>query len=62
MIKERRFEVLRLAKEWQNEFPEMTIKDCFFALYDDRDISATELDFLIDWMDFRMDFITTKNK
>ena len=28
----------------------MRIKDCFFALYDDRMITGTELDYLIDWM------------
>jgi hypothetical protein len=50
MKRDRRFEILDLCKVWQNEFNHMTIKDCFFALYDDRDITAKELDYLMDWM------------
>jgi len=50
MTRYRRFEILELCKVWQNDFPNMTIKDCFFALYDDRDITAKELDYLINWM------------
>ena len=50
MTRERRFKILDLCKVWQNDFPDMTIKDCFFALYDDRDITAKELDYLMDWI------------
>ncbi len=50
MTKERRFEILELCKDWQNTFYDMTIRDCFFALYNDRDITAKELDYLINWM------------
>ena len=50
MTRERRFKILDLCKHWQNTFSNMTIKDCFFALYDDRDITAKELDYLINWM------------
>ncbi len=44
------FEIMRYCKEWENLFPDMSYKDCFFALYDDRDINGIELDYLIDWM------------
>lgn len=47
MTKVRRFEILELSKVWSNEFPKMTIKDTFFALYDDNDISGIELDYLM---------------
>ena len=50
MTRYRRFEILELCKVWQNDFPHMTINDCFFALYDDRDITAKELDYLINWI------------
>ena len=50
MKRERRFEILEKCKVWQNEFPNMSYKDCFFALYDDRDINGIELEYLIDWM------------
>ena len=50
MTRERRFEILGYVKEWQNQFNDMSIKDCFFALYDDRMISGAELEYLIDWM------------
>ncbi len=50
MTRVRRFEILELTKVWQNEFPDMSIKDCLFALYGDRDILGSELDYLIDWM------------
>ena len=46
----RRFEILEICKDWQNEFPNMGYKDCFFALYDDRDIDAKELEYLIEWI------------
>ena len=47
MTRLRRFEVLELSKIWSNEFPNMTITDTLFALYDDNDISGIELDFLM---------------
>jgi len=50
MTRERRFEILEQVKEWQKVNSNMRIKDCFFALYDDRMITGTELDYLIDWM------------
>lgn len=46
----RRKEILSYCKDWQGLFPDMSIKDCFFACYDDRMISGKELDYLIDWM------------
>ena len=50
MTRERRFQILEQCKEWQILFPDMSIKDCFFALYDDRMITGKELDYLMDWM------------
>lgn len=50
MIRERRFEILEQCKEWQNLFPDMSVKDCFFALYDDRMMTGKELDYIMDWM------------
>ena len=49
MTRIRRFEILEKCKVWQNEFPNMSYKDCFFALYDDRNIDGKELEYLIDW-------------
>ena len=46
----RRFEILEKCKVWQNDFPNMGYKDCFFSLYDDRDIDGKELEYLIDWI------------
>ena len=46
----RRLEILGYCKDWQNTFSDMTIKDCFFALYDFNIITGKELDYLIDWM------------
>mgnify|MGYP000895381901 FL=1 len=46
----RRLEILSYCKDWQDTFNDMTIKDCFFSLYDDRMISGKELDYLIEWM------------
>jgi len=50
MTRERRFEILGYCKDWANEFPQMSYKDCFFALYDDKMITGKELDYLMDWM------------
>ena len=50
MTRERRFKILDLCKDWQNTFNDMTIKDCFFALYDDKMINKKELQYLINWM------------
>lgn len=50
MTRERRFEVLELSKIWSDEFPDLSWKECFFTLYNDRDISRTELDYLMDWI------------
>ncbi len=50
MDKLTRLQILGYCKDWQNTFSDMSIKDCFFALYDDRMISGKELDYLIDWM------------
>jgi len=50
MDRQRRLEILNKCKVWQNTFSDMSIKDCFFALYDDRDITGKELDYLMDWM------------
>jgi len=46
----RRRNILSLCQDWQGEFQDMSIKDCFFALYDDKDITGKELEYLIDWM------------
>ena len=50
MTRERRFEILDEVKEWQAVNSNMRIKDCFFSLYDNKDISGPELDYLMDWM------------
>ena len=50
MTRERRFQILGQCKEWQILFPDMSIKDCFFALYDDRMMTGKEIDYLMDWM------------
>ena len=50
MDRTRRLEILGYCKDWQNTFNDMSIKDCFFALYDDRMITGNELDYLMDWM------------
>jgi hypothetical protein len=50
MTRERRFEILENVKEWQRVNNNMRIKTCFFALYDNRTITGTELDYLLDWM------------
>ena len=50
MERTRRFEILGYCEDWQNDFPNMSFKDCFFALYDDRMITKKELEYLIDWM------------
>ncbi len=50
MFRLRRLEILGYCKEWQNTFPEMGLRDCFFALYDDKMITGKELDYLMDWM------------
>lgn len=50
MTRERRFEILGYVKDWQNQFNDMSNKDCFFALYDDHVINGAELEYLIDWM------------
>ena len=46
----RQKEIIGYCKDWQDTFPNMSIKDCFFALYDDKMITAKELEYLIDWM------------
>ncbi len=46
----RRKEIISYCKDWQDTFPNMSIKDCFSALYDDRMITNKELSYLIDWM------------
>ena len=46
----RRIEILGYCKDWQNQFPNMSIKDCFFTLYNDRMITGKKLDYLMDWM------------
>ena len=46
MNKERIIEVTSLVEAWKMDIG-ITTKDALFALYDDRDISAEELDFLL---------------
>ena len=50
MTRGRRFEVLDLVKDTQEVHAEFSYKDCFFSLYDNKDITIQELDYLIDWM------------
>jgi len=50
MTRERRFEILELSKVWSNEFTDMSIEDTFIMIYNDRDITIKELDYLLDWM------------
>jgi len=52
MIKttQRRRNILSLVKDIQEVHPEFDIKDCFFILYDNKEITGSELDYLIDWM------------
>ena len=50
MTRERRFEILELGKIWNNEFPDMSIEDTFIMIYNDRDITIQELDYLIEWI------------
>ena len=50
MTRTRRFEILEKCKVWSDEFQDMSYKDCFFALYNDRDINGKELEYLIDWI------------
>ena len=50
MYRTRRLEILDYCKDWQDTFNDMSLKDCFFALYDDKMISSKEMDYLIDWM------------
>jgi len=42
--------ILSMCKDIQDVHPEFSIKDCFFLLYDNKDITGPELDYLIDWM------------
>ena len=46
MNKERIIEVTSLVKAWKMDTG-ITTKEALFALYDDRDITAKELDFLL---------------
>ena len=50
MTRERRLEVLELSRVWSNEFNDMSIEDTFLMIYNDRDITIQELDYLLDWM------------
>jgi hypothetical protein len=52
-----RYKVIRECMiEWSNEFPDMTKKECLFALYNDRIISGSELDLMMDkeFMEYRL--------
>jgi hypothetical protein len=46
----RKKEIIEYCKDWKKVFPEMSIKDCFFALYKDRIITDKELESMIDWL------------
>jgi len=46
----RRRNILSLVKDTQEMHPEFSIKDCFFVLYDSKEITGGELDYLMDWM------------
>ena len=50
MTRERRFEILELSKICSNQFPDISIEDTFIMIYNDRDITIQELDYLIDWI------------
>jgi len=47
MNKQRKIEIVRLIKTWKGEFSHMSLKDCLFALYDDKMITDKELDYSI---------------
>ena len=51
MTRERRLEILELSKIWSNEFPDMSIEETFLTIYNDRDITIKELDYLLDWIE-----------
>jgi|13_taG_2_1085334.scaffolds.fasta_scaffold372150_2 hypothetical protein len=46
----RRFEILKQCKDWQNIFPEMSLKNCFDTLLQDRMITKKEFKYIIDWI------------
>ena len=46
----RRRNILSMCKDIQEAIPQASIKDCFFTLYDDKDITGEELEYLIEWM------------
>ena len=50
MTRERRLQIVEQIKDVQEVHPEFSVKDSFFVLYDNEDISGTELDYLMDWM------------
>lgn len=50
MTRLRRFEILGYCKEWQNTIVNMSIRDCFDVLLQDRMITKKEYKYLIDWM------------
>ena len=50
MTRLRRLEILEYCKDWQNQFPDMSLKDCFFTIYDDKMMTGKELDYLMNWM------------
>jgi hypothetical protein len=51
MTRERRFEILEMSRIWSNDFPDMSYEDTFLMIYNDRDITIQELDYLIEWME-----------
>ena len=51
MTRERKIKIVGLIKTWKGEFSHMNIKDCLFALYDDKMITAKELDYSIKIME-----------
>ena len=44
----RRFEIMRHCKEWENLFPDMSYKDCFNILLQDRMITKKEFKHLLE--------------
>jgi hypothetical protein len=50
MNRDRRREILEICRDWQDLDATMSLKDCFFRVYDDRMMTASELESIIEWM------------
>ena len=50
MDRQRRIEIVNQCRDWQDLDATMSLKDCFFRVYDDRMMTASELESIIEWM------------